>query len=116
MICPTCKKEVLIIKQETDEFGKVINYFSCGHKLFQVTFKETAKTYIMLGIKKRGKEKFSKKHKFYYEALTGERIGQDGKSVLINQIIDRIKNYYKKFVKQENKIIKNVEQKLTEHK
>lgn len=116
MICPACKKEVEIVKKETDEFGKVINYFSCGHRLFQVHFEDTAKAYEMLGIKKKGQERFSKKHKFEYEVLTGERIGRDGKPVFIHQIIDRVKNYYKKFVKQGNKVIKDLEQKLTEHK
>jgi hypothetical protein len=116
MICPTCKKEVELVKKETDEFGKVINYFSCGHKLFQVHIKETIKVYEMLGIKKKGQERFSKKHEFEYEVLTGEKVGRDGKSVFIHQIIDRAKNYYKKFVKQGNKVIKDLEQKLTEHK
>jgi hypothetical protein len=36
MICPTYKKEVEIVRKETDELGKVINYFSSGHRLFQV--------------------------------------------------------------------------------
>lgn len=116
MICPICKKEVSIIKKETDEFGKIINYFSCGHKLFQVALKESVKAYEMLGIKKRGSEKFSKDHKFEYEVLTGERIGKDRKPAFVHQIIDRVKNYYKKFVKQEEKIIKDTETKLTEHK
>lgn len=116
MICSTCKKEVSIIKKETDEFGKVINYFSCGHRLFQVTIEEKVKAYEMLGIKKRRQERFSKNHKFEYEALMGERVGRNGKSVFINQVIDRVKNYYKKFVKQGDKIIKNIEQKLTNHK
>lgn len=116
MICPTCKKEVSIIKKETDEFGKVINYFSCGHKLFQVYIKETIKSHVMLGIKKKRPERFSKKHKFEYEVLTGERIGGDGKPAFIHQIIDRAKNYYKKFVKQGDKIIKDTEGKLTKHK
>ncbi|HOK17621.1 MAG TPA: hypothetical protein PL164_02645 [Candidatus Paceibacterota bacterium] len=116
MFCQSCKKKVKIVKRETDKFGKVINYLSCGHKLFQVHIKDTVKPYIMLGIKKRSRERFSKKHKFYYEILEGERIGKDGKPVFILQIIDRVKNYYKKFVKQGDKIIKNIEEKLTEHK
>jgi hypothetical protein len=116
MICPTCKKEVSIIKKEIDEFGKVINYFSCGHKLFQVHINETAKAYEMLGIKKGGQERFSKKHRYYYEVLEGEGIGRDGKPAFIHQIIDRAKNYYKKFVRQGDKVIKNIKGKLTEHK
>jgi len=99
-----------------DEYGKVINYFSCGHRLFKVYINSTVKACVMLGIKKRSKERFSKKHKFDYEVLQGERVGRDGKPVLIHQIIDRAKNYYKKFVKQGNKVIKDLEQKLTEHK
>ena len=116
MICPTCKKEVEIIKRETDEYGKVINYLSCGHRLFQVHIKETIKAHVMLGIKKKGLERFSEKHEFEEEVLSGERIGRDGKPVFINQIIDRGRNYYKKFVKQGNKVIKNIEEKLTDHK
>jgi len=116
MICPTCKKEVEIIKRETDEYGKVINYLSCGHRLFQVHIKETIKAHVMLGIKKKGLERFSEKHEFEEEVLSGERIGRDGKPVFINQIIDRGKNYYKKFVRQGNKVIKNIEEKLTNHK
>jgi len=116
MICPTCKKEVEIIKRETDEYGKVINYFSCGHRLFQVYIKDTVRAHVMLGIKKKSKERFSKKHKFDYEVLQGEKVGRNGKPVVIHQIIDRVKNYYKKFVKQENRVIKDIEEKLTNHK
>ena len=116
MICPTCKKEVSIIKKETDKSGNVISYFSCGHKLFQVTIKESIKAYEMLGIKKKGQERLSKDHKFECEEIAGERIGRDGKPVFVHQVIDRAKNYYKKFVKQGNKIIKDIEEKLTEHK
>lgn len=116
MFCDQCKKEVELIKKEIDKFGHIVNYFSCGHKLFQVYIKDTAKPYIMLGIKKRGPKIFSKKHKFEEEVLTGERIGRDGKPVFINQIIDRVKNHYKKFTRQENKVIKDIEEKLTDHK
>jgi len=116
MFCQSCKKEVEIVKQQTDKFGRVINCFSCGHKLFQITITDTIKSYEMLGIRKRGQEKFSKNHKFEYEVLTGERVGHNGKPVFIHQIIDRVKNYYKKFVKQGDKIIKNIEEKLTKHK
>ncbi len=70
----------------------------------------------MLGIKKRGTERFSKNHEFEYEVLKGERIGRDRKPAFIHQIIDRVKNYYKKFVKQEDKIIKDIEEELTNHK
>ena len=116
MICPTCKKEASIVKKETDKSGNIANYFSCGHKLFQVYIKDTVKAYVMLGIKKKGQERFSEKHEFEEEVLTGEKIGRDGKPVFINQIIDRVKNYYRKFVRQENKVIKDIEEKLTDHK
>jgi hypothetical protein len=116
MICSICKKEVELVKKRTDEFGKVINYFSCGHELVEVYIVETGKAYERLGIKKKGQEKFSKKHKFEYEVSIGETVGRDGKPAFIHQIIDRTKNYYKKFVKQGDKIIKNIEEKLTEHK
>ncbi len=71
----------------------------------------------MVVIKKKGQKKISKKHKFDYEVLIGERVGQDGKLVFIHQIIDRVRNYYKKFVKlkQGDKIIKDIEGNLTNH-
>lgn len=116
MICPICKKKVLLFKKETDELGKVINYFSCGHKFFQVCVHDSGKSHELLGIKKRTERRFSKDHKFEYEVLIGERVGKDAKPVFIHQIIDRVKNYYKKFVKRKNIIIKNIETKLTEHK
>jgi hypothetical protein len=116
MICPHCKKEVEMLKQETDESGRITNYFSCGHKHFEITFNEKINLLEMFNVKKKGIIDFSKDHKFEYEETVGERIGKDGNIVFIHQVIDRINNFYKKFVRQGGKIIKNIQEKLTSHK
>jgi len=70
----------------------------------------------ILGAKKASDKPFSKKHKFDIEFIIGDRIGRDGKFVYAYQVINRTKNFYKKFVKQRNSVIKDVEGKLSEHK
>jgi hypothetical protein len=116
MICPTCKKEVEITKRETDEFGRVVNYFSCGHRLLEVAIQNFIQPYSIASIKKKGPEKFSKKNKFEYEQLIGKRFGKDGRLVFIDRIINRVKDSYKEFVKEGNKIIRDFEGKLSDHK
>lgn len=85
-------------------------------KNYSITLTDEIHVHEMLGIKKASKKPFSKKHKFDSETIVGERIGKDGKLAYIHQVIDRTKNYYKKFVKQDNVVIKDIEGKLTEHK
>lgn len=116
MICPTCKEEVEMVKRETDEFGRIIGYFSCGHRLLELAVQSSVRTYPITNIKKKGPEKFSRKHGFQYEALEGKRIGKDGKLAFVRQIVDRGKGDYEKFVESEGKIIKNIKGKLTDHK
>lgn len=116
MICPTCKKEVEIVKRETDEFGRISSYFSCGHRLVEIAIQNSENTYSLSSIKKKGPVKVSKNHKFELEELIGKRVGKDRKVAFIHQIVDRVKNYYKKFVEVDGKIIKNIEGKLTDHK
>ncbi len=74
MICPTCKKEVSIIKKETDEFGKVIEYFSCGHRLITARFCEKFIGLTTIALKKKDKN-----NNIYEESLSGQTISREGK-------------------------------------
>lgn len=85
-------------------------------KNYKLNFTDEISVHDILGMKKASSKPFSKKHKFDIETIVGERIGKDGKLAYIHQIIDRTKNYYKKFVKQGDLVIKDIEGKLTEHK
>lgn len=105
-----------MLKQETDEFGTITSYFSCGHKLFEKTFNDQINLLEMFNRKKKGIKDFSKDHKFEYEETVGEKVGRNGNVVFIHQVIDRINNLYRKLVRQEGKIIKNIQEKLTSHK
>ncbi|MDD4001511.1 MAG: hypothetical protein PHU35_01835 [Bacteroidales bacterium] len=80
-----------------------------------LNFNEKVGLLDILKFKKNSLNPFSKKHKNDNEIIIGDRIGRDGKLAFIYQIIDRTNNYYKKFVKVENQVIKNIEGKLTEH-
>lgn len=113
--CTACNIEREVVKTAHEE-SKVEHELSCGHKYVEVFLEDSIKAYGLLGVKKMGKEPFSKKHKWEHEQVVGERIGKDGKPAFVHQVIDRVKDYYKKLVKQEDEIIKDVEGKLTNHK
>jgi hypothetical protein len=85
-------------------------------KTIKINLSEKIRVLELIGLRKASSKPFSKKHKFDSETIVGERIGRDGKVAYVHQIVDRTKNYYKKYVKQGKKIIKDVECKLTDHK
>lgn len=114
MHCHTCKSEQKVLSV-TEEDNKTTYNLSCGHRFITLELFDQIKAYDMLGIKKKGKEDFSKDHKWEKEIIIGERIGRDGMPAYVHQVVDRANNYYKKFVKQGERIIKNVESKLTDH-
>lgn len=116
MICPNCKKEVEVVKKEDDGNGTIISHFSCGHKHFEKNFIDSISLLDMLNLKNKGMDSFSKDHKFKYEETIGERIGGDGKVVFIHRVIDRFNNIYKELVRQRDKIIRDIQEKLTSHK
>lgn len=113
--CPICKTTVSIIKTIHSD-NRNDNLLSCGHKFIEISLQDTFKAYDLLGTKKKGPDDFSKNHKWEHEQIIGERVGRDGKAAFIYQIIDRPKDYYKKFVRQGNKVIKDIEGKLSDHK
>ena len=115
VFCTACNAERRI-KTTTRQGNRVDHLLECGHKFVELNLYDSVKAYDLLGVEKKSKEGFSKDHKSDHEQLIGERIGRDGKPVFIHQVIDRTKNYYKKFVRQGGKVIKDLEQKLTEHK
>ncbi len=115
VFCSACNAERRI-KTTTRRGSRIDHLLECGHKFVRLSLHDSIKAYDLLGVKKKGKDSFSKDHRWNHEQLIGERVGRDGKPVFIHQVIDRTKNYYKKFVSQSGKVIKDLEQKLTEHK
>ena len=113
--CSVCKTRVSVIKTIHND-NRNDHSLSCGHKFIEISLQDTFKAYDLLGTKKKRPDNFSKDHKWEQEQIIGERVGRDGKAVFIRQIIDRPKDYYKKFVRQDNKIIKDIEEKLSDHK
>ena len=95
---------------------RITQTFECGHVFVQLSLYDSAKIYDILNMRKKTEKFFSLKHKWNFEQTIGDRIGLDGKPAFINQLIDRVNNYYKKFVKSEGEIIKDIEGKLTDHK
>jgi hypothetical protein len=61
-------------------------------------------------------KRFSKRHKYPREEHIGYRIGKDKRLVFRHQIFDRVNDIYKEIVKDGNKIIRNVTEKLSEHR
>src|SRR4051812_6965136 len=95
--CRNCKHEVSekdrecsLCKKELSEVGREIN----------IVINERIRVYDILGLKKFGDKPNSKDHRAVSETLVGKRIGRDGKVAYVHQVIDREKNYYKKYVKQ----------------
>lgn len=113
--CHICKLEQKVLTVIGGD-NRTTYDLSCGHRFVTLETFDQVKAYDMLGIKKKGKEDFSKDHKWEKEITVGERIGRDGKPAYVHQVIDRASNYYKKFVEQGNKIIKDIEGKLTDHR
>jgi len=61
----------------------------------------------------------TKKHRHgsYYTLEKGERIGKDGKLVLIERVIDRDSDHYTEVVKdKDGNVIANKDERLSEHK
>lgn len=114
VFCTVCNAEKGI-KATTRRGNRVDHLLKCGHRFIELNLYDSVKIYDLLEIKKKSRENFSKDHKWDHEQVIGGRVGKDGKPVFVHQIIDRTKNYYKKFVKHGNKVIKDIEQKLTEH-
>jgi hypothetical protein len=115
MFCQHCKREVEIIKVESDNSGTKITSFSCGHRHTEKTCQESLKIYGLTELKKKGEKNFSKNHDYEYEQITGERVGKNGILVSINRIIDRVKDFYKEVVIKGNEVIRDKEEKLSEH-
>jgi|GEM_PF-3078400 len=115
MYCEDCKKEVSVIKNEIDKYGKTLTYFSCRHIFAQTNIPDQGKAHELAGIKKKGQKRFSKKYKFYSEVIFGEKFGKDGNLVFINRITDRANDFYKEVVQQGENILRDVEEKLSEH-
>ena len=83
--------------------------------MIAIELKESLSILDMSTLKKRGKHKYSKKHIWEHEQTIGNRVGRDGKIAFVHQIIDRPTNYYKKYVEQGQKTIKNLMEQLTQH-
>lgn len=112
--CTACNSEQEIT-ETIQEDNKVEHQLLCGHKFIEVSVEDSVTGSELLGVKKMGETPFSKKHKWGYEQIIGERVGKDGKIAFVHQVIDRVKNHYKKFVRRENRIIKDDEGELTNH-
>lgn len=113
--CPVCNQPKLIVGIETE--GSSYKYhLACGHTLITLYLSDTVHAYDTIGSKRRGFSKFSKKHVWNLEQFSGNRIGRDGKLAFVEQVIDRARNYYKKYVRVGNRVIKNIESKLIDHK
>ena len=113
--CQPCGQGKKIVKTENKD-STIYYSLDCGHRFITKEFHEHIGLIEMLTIKGKGLADFSNKHKLKYEGVIGHRIGRDGKLAYVEQVIDRVGNYYKKLVKQEDKIIKDIEGKLTEHR
>ena len=112
--CAQCKAEKRIEKSAIEN-GALDILFECGHRLKSIQISDTVKAYDMLGIKKAGPERFSKKHRWSYELVLGMRIGRDGKVAFVRQMVDRASNYYEKYVQQGKRVIKDLKGRLTDH-
>ena len=113
--CTKCQAEVEI-ENETREGDKTTTQLSCGHRIIAIKLVEKISLLEMLELKSKGKSNYSKNHKWKHEQIIGKRVGRDGKIAFIHQVIDRPSGYYKKYVKQGNKVIKDVVERLTQHR
>lgn len=112
----TCKKCSTVVSEKATKCPGCNSDLSAVGRNINIRFVENIKVLDLLGLKRAGEEKFSKKHKYISETIVGKRLGKDGKVAYVHQIIDREKNYYKKFVMQGRKIIKDIEGKLSSHR
>lgn len=115
LLCTLCNIPNLVVGMAED--GSATRYtLSCGHTFIALNLVDTISVNDTLDLKRKGLEKSSKKHVWNLEQFVGNRIGRDGKLAFVEQVVDRVRNYYKKYVKVGDVVVKNIESKLTDHK
>src|SRR5712664_3711642 len=91
--CPSCKTGTLVSTEEWPD-GRA-KQFSCGHKHYDICLEETLEFHASLGYK----AKRQGKGKPYVGGRTGDDLHRKtGKWMLLEQVIDRAKNWYKELI------------------
>jgi len=115
LLCTVCNQPEVIVGTETEGSRKKYG-LACGHTFISLHLSDAVNTCDTFELKRRGFNRFSKKRIWNLEQFVGNRIGRDGKLAFVEQVIDRARNYYKKYVKVGDVVVKNNESKLTDHK
>jgi len=88
----------------------------CGSRNRSVTLTGEIKPHGLLKLGKKGAKSKKHKRKFDEELVTGEKVGEDGKLVSIERIIDREQDVYMETVKdEEGQVIVRKNERLSEH-